>query len=149
MLGELFTDAADDDYSIRSNCIAVDFCPQSPAAADDDILAQPRDSLPDAGCYEYDSDIAPSLMTLLKSFTENWLSEEPSESDINGDGIVNLSDYARITFVPKVPDRKLIDLNIFAQDWLFEGVSDFDFDQNGIVNFIDYAEMLNQGIFIE
>jgi hypothetical protein len=53
MLSELFCDPGCGDYSLRENCLAVDFCPAGSPAAVDDILARQRDSLPDAGCYEY------------------------------------------------------------------------------------------------
>ncbi|MFA5783585.1 MAG: right-handed parallel beta-helix repeat-containing protein [Phycisphaerae bacterium] len=57
MLSQLFTNAAANDYSLRYNCLAVDFCPLTPAGASNDMLGKTRSRYPDAGCYEYNGSI--------------------------------------------------------------------------------------------
>ena len=58
MLYELFNDPGNGDYSLRESCLAADYCPASPAPVNDK-LDQTRDSMPDAGCYEYMGDTPP------------------------------------------------------------------------------------------
>jgi len=50
---DLFVNPKQNDFRLKPNCRAVDFCPSEPAAPAIDKSGNVRDSSPDAGCYEY------------------------------------------------------------------------------------------------
>jgi hypothetical protein len=53
MTNQLFVNSKENDFHLKPGCRAIDFCPAEPPAPKFDIAGNPRDSKPDAGCYEF------------------------------------------------------------------------------------------------
>lgn len=53
MTNQLFVNPKENDYRLKPGCRAIDYCPPEPPAPKFDIAGNPRDSKPDAGCYEF------------------------------------------------------------------------------------------------
>lgn len=81
-LSSLFTAPDSNNYLLKAESKAIDFGTTAWGYPATDILGNPRDTQPDAGCYEY-----------IPAFPPCWNSLTQCHGDTNGDGHVDTLDW--------------------------------------------------------
>ena len=79
----MFNNPNANDYTLKSGCPAIDFGAPAKEAPLTDILGNPRDANPDAGCYEYESTESPAGEN-QKPSADAGQNQEVTDDDGNG-----------------------------------------------------------------